>query len=139
LVFDLCLHFSVAIAATLASASSNAAPQERAISGKFVLHKFAKAIGTETYSIENKGDAYTLTSHFLFTDRGSPVPLEATFVARAKDMAPRSYSAKGRASRLSAMDDVLTVSNSGLTISRGVRRKRILQADCGSSPTVISP
>jgi hypothetical protein len=118
-VFDLLLHLSVAISLASAFATSNAAQQERAISGKFVLHKFAKAIGTETYSIENKGDAYTLTSHFLFTDRGSPVPLEATFVARTKDMAPRSYSAKGRASRMSAMDHVLTVNNSGLSISRG--------------------
>jgi hypothetical protein len=58
--------------------------------GKFVLHKFAKAIGAEIYSIENKSDAYTLASHFLFTDRGSPVRLEATFLARTKDMAPYS-------------------------------------------------
>jgi hypothetical protein len=39
-------------------------------SGKFVLHKFAKAIGEETYSIQAAGETSTLTSHFQFKDRG---------------------------------------------------------------------
>ncbi len=77
--------------------------------GTFVLHKFAKAIGTETYSIETKGDEYTLTSHFLFTDRGTKVPLETTFMAKSADMVPVSYIAKGQSSRLSKMDDALVV------------------------------
>jgi Amidohydrolase family len=87
-------------------------------SGKFVLHKFAKAIGEETYSIESKGDAYTLTSHFLFKDRGSAVPLESTFVARAADGMPVSYAAKGRSSRLSEMDDAVQVNGATVSITR---------------------
>jgi hypothetical protein len=93
--------------------------QAPATSGTFVLHKFAKAIGKETYSIETKGDTYVLTSHFLFTDRGSKVPLETTFVARAADGAPISYNAKGQSSRLSDMNDSLTVSGASLSITRG--------------------
>ena len=102
----------------IACSTCTAAAQQPAASGTFQLHKFAKAIGKETYSIETKGDSYTLTSHFLFTDRGSPVPLETTFVAQTADMSPRSYVAKGRASRQSEMDDVLTVNGNGLSVSR---------------------
>ena len=64
--------------------------QQPATSGTFILHKFAKAIGKETYSIDGSGDTYTLTSHFLFTDRGSKVPLETTFIAKSTSIAPIS-------------------------------------------------
>jgi hypothetical protein len=92
--------------------------QAPATSGTFVLHKFAKAIGKEDYSIEAKGDTYTLTSHFLFEDRGSPVPLETTFVARVADMTPATYAAKGRSKRDGDMDDALSVNGSSLIIRR---------------------
>jgi imidazolonepropionase-like amidohydrolase len=85
--------------------------------GTFVLHKFAKAIGTETYSIETKGDEYTLTSHFLFTDRGTKVPLETTFMAKSADMVPVSYIAKGQSSRLSKMDDALVVNGNAVSLT----------------------
>ena len=86
-------------------------------SGTFILHKFAKAIGKETYSIETSGDTYTLTSHFLFTDRGTPVPLETSFTAKTSDSAPISYSAKGHSSRESPMDDTLAVNAATLTLT----------------------
>ena len=73
--------------------------QTPATSGTFVLHKFAKAIGEESYSIETKGEQYTLNSHFAFTDRGSAVPLETKFSARSADMSPLNYAAKGKSSR----------------------------------------
>src|SRR5271169_7256991 len=100
------------------AASYVAAQQTPATSGTFVLHKFARVIGNETYSIEAKGDTYTLSSHFLFTDRGEKVPLETTFVARKADMVPVTYAAKGQASRQSAMDDTVTVNGNELVISR---------------------
>jgi imidazolonepropionase-like amidohydrolase len=92
--------------------------QQPATSGTFKLHKFAKAIGQETYSIQSTGDTATLTSHFLFTDRGSPVPLETTFVLRTTDGAPVSYTAKGRASRLAAMNDSVVLNGAALSITR---------------------
>ena len=97
------------------TAASASAP---ATAGTFVLHKFAKAIGTETYAIETKGEDYTLTSHFLFTDRGSKVPLETVFTVHAADMLPAAYTAKGRSSRLSEMDDALTVKGGTLTVTQ---------------------
>jgi hypothetical protein len=92
--------------------------QQPDTTGKFILHKFAKAIGHETYTIQSSGDTTTLTSHFLFTDRGSAVPLATVYIARAADGFPVSYTAKGKSSRLSAMDDALTVNGSSLSITR---------------------
>ena len=117
-------RIGVAIVLGLACASS-AVAQQTAASGTFVLHKFAKAIGSETYSIETKGDTYTLTSHFLFTDRGSKVPLQATFEARTADMVPVSYAAKGKASRLSEMDDSVAVSGNELSITRTGKKETL--------------
>ena len=117
-------RIGVAIVLGLACASS-AVAQQTAASGTFVLHKFAKAIGSETYSIETKGDTYTLTSHFLFTDRGSKVPLQATFEARTADMVPVSYAAKGKASRLSEMDDRVAVRGNELSITRTDKKETL--------------
>lgn len=89
--------------------------------GTFVLHKFANPIGSEFYSIETKGGNYTLTSHFKFTDRGTEVPLETTFVAESGTMTPVSYSAKGKASRQSDMNDAVTVSGNSVSIVRSGR------------------
>jgi imidazolonepropionase-like amidohydrolase len=87
-----------------------------AASGTFVLHKFAKAIGKETYSITEQGERYTLTSQFEFTDRGSKVPLETKFAARTNGLVPISYRAKGKSSRFSDMDDAVTVEGKRLSI-----------------------
>jgi hypothetical protein len=111
------LYRWVGFAIILALASTSGAGQT-ATSGTFVLHKFAREIGSETYSIVAKDETYTLTSHFLFTDRGHKVPLETTFVAAAADMTPRSYAAKGQASRLSNMDDTLGVTGNTISITR---------------------
>ncbi len=83
-----------------------------------MLHKFAKAIGQETYAIETSGDNTTLTSHFLFKDRGSAVPLETVYVSRPADGSPVSYTAKGKSSRLSPMDDSLFVNGNSISITR---------------------
>ena len=116
-MLDLYRRVRLAVMLTLGF-STFAIAQQTATSGTFVLHKFAKAIGSETYSIEAKGDSYTLTSHFEFTDRGTKVPLEATFVAEAGTMKPVSYSAKGKSSRISDMDDTVTVSGKDVSIVR---------------------
>jgi hypothetical protein len=123
LVLD--LHRRIGLAIVLAMASTNGVPaQQAATSGTFVLHKFAKAIGSESYAIETRGDSYVLSSHFLFTDRGRKVPLETTFIAEIRDMAPHSYSAKGKASRFFDMDDTLTVDSNNVSITRNGKKQR---------------
>jgi hypothetical protein len=116
-VFDRYRLISVAILLAFTSTSGAAAGQT-ATSGTFVLYKFAREIGSETYSIAAGDETYTLTSHFLFTDRGHKVPLETTFVAATVGMTPRSYAAKGQASRFSNMEDTLTVAGNSLSITR---------------------
>ena len=119
------LYRHVRLAVILASGFSTfAGVEQTATSGTFVLHKFAKAIGSETYSIEAKDASYTLTSHFVFTDRGKEVPLDTTFVAEAGSMKPVSYSAKGKASRISDMDDEVTVSGENVSITRSGKSEK---------------
>jgi len=106
----LCLAIAQAILPGLAG-------QQPETSGTFVLHKFGRAIGKETYSIAASGDQYTLTSHFLFTDRNSPVPLETTFTARTDGMVPVRYTAKGRSARMIEMQDTIESKESALNLT----------------------
>lgn len=72
--------------------------------GSFVLHKFAKAIGKETYTIDVQNGKFVLTSDFLFTDRGTPVPLKTTYTA-SQSLEPVSLQLAGRSSRSSQLND----------------------------------
>lgn len=99
--------------------------QQAKSSGTFILHKLANENGKEMYSIETTGDTYTLTSHFLFKDRGSAVPLETKFAARSADMMPLTYTAEGKSSRSSAMNDSLAVKDGALTITRSDRSQTV--------------
>src|SRR5262249_6931315 len=93
------------VIAWLATGTAGAqAPQSaQAESGKYRLYKFEQAIGEETYRIERTAGSVLLTDKFLFTDRGTPVPLETTFRA-AGDLTPQSFESKGKGSRLSNID-----------------------------------
>src|SRR5579885_3237367 len=130
------------LAICLLAFSVSSVAQSPATSGTFTLHKFARPIGTETYSIEVKGDTSTLTSHFLFTDRGTKVPLETTFIASTAGMTPVSYTAKGRSCRQSAMDDSVTVSGKNVTLTRNGKSETVPAAQPwfvtdGYSPTAM--
>ena len=113
-----CRSSRLAVACVLAAFACAASAQRASTSGAFTLYKLASAIGKETYAIQSKGDDYTLTSHFMFTDRGTPVPLETTFTAKITDMSPHSYIAKGKSSRSSEMDDAVTVDGNLLSIKQ---------------------
>ncbi len=84
-------------------------------SGKYRLYKFGQAIGEETYQIRRESASLVLTDTFLFTDRGTPVPLDTVFRAAA-DLTPRSFESKGKSSRLSNVDVALQVQNGTATI-----------------------
>ena len=84
-------------------------------SGKYVLYKFQQRIGEETYAISRERDSLVLTDKFLFTDRGTPVPLDTVFRAAA-DLTPQSFESKGRSSRLSNVDVTLRVRNGTASI-----------------------
>jgi imidazolonepropionase-like amidohydrolase len=97
---SLCWRVLAIIWLAAASASAQTATGE---SGKYRLFKFEQAIGEETYRIERTSSSVTLTDNFLFTDRGSAVPLTTTFIG-APDLTPRSFESKGKGSRLSSID-----------------------------------
>ena len=128
--FSLPLFSVLALGLALPALTALPASAQQANDGTFVLHKFAKAIGKETYTIDARADSYTLTSHFLFTDRGTPVPLETTFTADKVTMAPISYTARGHASRLAAMEDALTVNGNSIAVTR---------AGKASTDTAVNP
>jgi hypothetical protein len=86
--------------------------------GKFRLHKFEQPIGEENYTITHDGSALTLKSDFLFTDRGTKVPLSATLRA-ADDYKPQSFIIKGNTSRMSEVDSDVELSGSNATIRQG--------------------
>ena len=108
---------AAAFLATLATISSLAAPNPAGFpqtignkvappiieQGKFILHKFEQPIGEETYEITSDDTSLTVKMNFKFTDRGSPVPMTATFHS-SKDLTPEKFEIKGNNSRLSTID-----------------------------------
>ncbi|MBS1800372.1 MAG: amidohydrolase family protein [Acidobacteria bacterium] len=102
--------------------SAETAPE----SGRFILHKFAHANGQETYSIERGRGKLTLKSDFLFTDRGTKVPLKTTFTA-TEALEPLTLKLDGRSSRLSVLKDTMEYrpEKQSLTLVRGDKTAEI--------------
>jgi hypothetical protein len=94
--------------------------------GKFILHKFAKAIGEESYTVEHVNGTLTVTSNFLFTDRGTKVPLKATFTA-TEDLQPLTLTLDGQSSRMSALKDTMELhaQSQTMTLTRGGKTEEI--------------
>ena len=78
--------------------------------GKFTLHKFEQPIGEETYQIRREGDFLAVKVDFKFTDRGSAVPLSATFRSAA-DLTPIAFEIKGRTARPVSIDESISIEN----------------------------
>jgi imidazolonepropionase-like amidohydrolase len=96
---------SVSIAAQQPAGSDTSALVEQ---GKFTLHKFEQAIGEETYEIRRDGDSLAVKMDFKFTDRGSPVPLTATFRG-ASDLTPQAFEIKGQTARSVSIDEAVSI------------------------------
>src|ERR1700750_1624305 len=71
--------------------------------GKFVLHKFGQHIGEEHYALSGEAGGESLRSSFQFTDRTTPVKLEAQLKLSAKGQ-PIFYSAQGKNARAFNID-----------------------------------
>jgi imidazolonepropionase-like amidohydrolase len=76
--------------------------------GNFTLHKFEQPIGEETYQITRDGNSLSVKMDFKFTDRGTAVPLAATFRG-SQDFTPESFEIKGHTSRQSLIDKAVEV------------------------------
>lgn len=98
--------------------------------GKFTLHKFEQAIGEETYEIRHADSGLVAKVDFKFTDRGTPVPLSASFRSAA-DLTPQSFEIKGRTARPASIDETVTVENGRAHLRT---REKQTDADLPSGP-----
>jgi imidazolonepropionase-like amidohydrolase len=76
--------------------------------GHFVLHKFEQPIGEENYEITRTQNGVSVKIDFKFTDRGTTVPLTASFRG-APDLKPQEFVIKGKNSRQSDIDQAVEV------------------------------
>jgi imidazolonepropionase-like amidohydrolase len=106
LTISACLVFSAVLPAIAAPQQSDASAIVE--QGKFTLHKFEQPIGEETYEIRRDGDSLAVKMDFKFTDRGTPVPLSATFRG-APDLTPQAFEIKGHTARPVSIDEALTI------------------------------
>jgi imidazolonepropionase-like amidohydrolase len=105
----LCVYLTIAIPA----AAQQPAPSDASATveqGKFTLHKFEQAIGAETYEIRRDGGSLTAKIDFKFTDRGTAVPLSATFRS-AQDLTPQAFDIKGHTARQVSIDEAVNIEN----------------------------
>jgi imidazolonepropionase-like amidohydrolase len=83
--------------------------------GKFILHKFARPIGDETYEVTRSGDSLVTQSTFQFSDRGAKVALTSTLRTNG-ELTPLHFEIKGQTSRLSRIDSAVDVASGTATI-----------------------
>lgn len=83
--------------------------------GKFRLHKFEQPIGEESQTISHEASKVELRDDFLFTDRGTKVPITTTFSA-ADDYTPEKFTITGSSSRYSKLDAEISVSGASAQI-----------------------
>ncbi|SRR5579871_280211 len=76
--------------------------------GHFQLHKFEQTIGEESYEMTQTKESVSVKIDFKFTDRGTAVPLTATFRGAA-DLTPQEFVIKGKNSRQSEIDQAVEV------------------------------
>jgi imidazolonepropionase-like amidohydrolase len=96
----------LAVASTISFAQPGKPPVVE--QGKFRLHKFEQPIGEESYEVTRDGDSLAVTMNFKFTDRGTEVPLTASFRAD-QDLTPQAFELKGKTSRFQPIDQAVAV------------------------------
>ncbi len=88
-----------------------------ASSGTFILHLVAKPAGKETYSLTRTPSGLQLKSHFEYSDRGAPVPLDVTFTSDAQ-LRPAALAITGKSTRFTDLDENTTVGSRTVTVER---------------------
>jgi imidazolonepropionase-like amidohydrolase len=98
-------------AQTQASPSASVVDEQ----GKFILHKFENPIGEETFQIVHDGNSLNVKMDFKFTDRGTPVPLSASFRG-SEDLTPEAFEIKGKNSRSTDIDEQVEVQSTQIRV-----------------------
>jgi len=99
------------------------APGQAADTVHYRLYKFERATGDERDVVVRAPAGDTTHARFSFTDRGTPVTLEATLVS-AGDGTPLAFSARGRTSRSSGADVAVTVGGATALVRTGTDSSR---------------
>ena len=107
-----------------AQAAQTLSPPPGLETGTFHLHKFAQAIGTETYTIADDGKSLVLDSKFNFTDRGTRVSLSAT-LRMQPNLTPQRFTIKGNTSRLSSIDTEIDIVGTKATMRQGKQPRAV--------------
>jgi len=89
-------------------ARAQEAQSETVERGHFQLHKMEQPIGEESYEIRREGNTVAVKMDFKFTDRGTVVPLAATFRG-AQDLSPQEFEIKGQTARPVFLDAAVEV------------------------------
>src|SRR5579859_6268635 len=89
------------IAVLTFSGATNSLAQPVFSSGTFILHLVAKPARKETYSLTPTSSGLRLKSHFEYSDRGAPVPLDFTFDGDS-ELRPIALAITGKSTRFSA-------------------------------------
>src|SRR5215475_13008450 len=93
----------IAVAFPFGARAQGATTAQIVEQGKFRLHKFEQPIGWESYQITKDGRGLAVNVDFKFNDRGTDVPLAASFRGE-NDLTPIRFEIKGKNSRLSTID-----------------------------------
>jgi imidazolonepropionase-like amidohydrolase len=98
-------------------AQTQASPSAAVVAeqGKFILHKFENPIGEETFQIVRDGDSLNVKMDFKFTDRGTPVPLSASFRG-SQDLTPEAFEIKGKNSRSTDIDEQVEIQSTQIRV-----------------------
>jgi imidazolonepropionase-like amidohydrolase len=93
-----------------AGAQSPTTPAEPEVieHGRFILHKFEQPIGEETFDTTREAQSLVTKVSFKFVDRGTDVPLTATFRS-ADDLTPQAFEIKGKSARPTQIDEAVEI------------------------------
>lgn len=100
----------VSLLLVLALLSNTPAAKAQGDSVTYLLHKFAQAIGKETCYRKDSAGIIEYDIRFKFTDRGSPVPLNA-LLRMNRQYEPISLFIKGSTSRFSTINDTVSIAD----------------------------
>ena len=93
------LAFGICSAFGIRHSALTAAPATQSLA----LYLLGHRIGEERATIEARGDASVLTSHFEYLDRGAKIALDTT-LAFSKDFTPLSFESHGKSYRYFSVD-----------------------------------
>ena len=96
---------------------ANSSAQPVFDAGTFILHLVAKPAGKETFSLTPTSSGQRLKSHFEYSDRGAPVPLDFTFDGDS-ELRPIALAITGKSTRFSTLQENITVRSQTVTVKR---------------------